>query len=144
MSNSYNLNFTNGIIKNNIIANDGSIQHLDMIPEHIREKYRTVWEIPMRNLPEREQLEKWSQQWEQIKQFMVLESQIERAKEIMAGFPDSILMDNESELLSTFLDLIDDADILTGWNSEGFDIPYTVNRVSRILSKDDTRRFCFY
>ena len=21
-----------------------------MIPEHIREKYRTVWEIPMRNL----------------------------------------------------------------------------------------------
>ena len=37
----------------------------------------------MRNLPEREQLEKWSQQWEQIKQFMVLESQIERAKEII-------------------------------------------------------------
>ena len=39
----------------------------------------------MRNLPEREQLEKWSQQWEQIKQFMVLESQIERAKEIMGA-----------------------------------------------------------
>ena len=39
----------------------------------------------MRNLPECEQLEKWSQQWEQIKQFMVLESQIERAKEIMGA-----------------------------------------------------------
>ena len=39
----------------------------------------------MRNLPEREQLEKWSQQWEQIKQFMVLESQIERAKKIMGA-----------------------------------------------------------
>ena len=39
----------------------------------------------MRNLPEREQLEKWSQQWEQIKQLMVLESQIERAKEIMGA-----------------------------------------------------------
>lgn len=37
----------------------------------------------MRNLPEREQLEKWSKQWKQIKQFMVLESQIERAKEII-------------------------------------------------------------
>ena len=58
----------------------------------------------------------------------------ERAKEIMAGFPDSILMDNESELLNTFLDLIDDADILTGWNSEGFDIPYMVNRVGKVMS----------
>ena len=44
------LDLWNDKIKNNIIANDGSIQHLDMIPEHIREKYRTVWEIPMRNL----------------------------------------------------------------------------------------------
>jgi ribonucleotide reductase alpha subunit len=37
-------------IKNNIIANNGSIQHLEMIPIEIREKYKTVWEIPMRNL----------------------------------------------------------------------------------------------
>jgi len=32
--------------------------------------------------------------------------------------------------------------VLTGWNSEGFDIPYLVNRVTRIMSKDDTRKFC--
>ena len=37
-------------IKNNIIANNGSIQHLEQIPVEIREKYRTVWEIPMRQL----------------------------------------------------------------------------------------------
>ena len=37
----------------------------------------------MRNIPKREQLEKWSQQWEQIKQSMILELQIERAKKIM-------------------------------------------------------------
>ena len=37
-------------IKNHIIANNGSIQGLDMVPEHIREKYKTVWEIPMRTL----------------------------------------------------------------------------------------------
>jgi ribonucleotide reductase alpha subunit len=37
-------------IKNNIIANNGSIQHIDIIPVEIREKYRNVWEIPMRNL----------------------------------------------------------------------------------------------
>jgi DNA polymerase elongation subunit (family B) len=39
--------------------------------------------------------------------------------------------------------LIEDADVLTGWNSEGYDIPYCVNRVTRIMSKDDTRKFCF-
>jgi ribonucleoside-diphosphate reductase alpha chain len=43
-------NLWNDKIKNNIIANNGSIQHLDTIPQEIRDKYKTVWEIPMRNL----------------------------------------------------------------------------------------------
>jgi DNA polymerase elongation subunit (family B) len=50
----------------------------------------------------------------------------------------------EQQMLEAFLDLIDDADIISGWNSEGYDIPYTVNRVKRILSNDDTRRFCLW
>jgi ribonucleoside-diphosphate reductase alpha chain len=37
-------------IKNNIIAHDGSIQQLTSIPKCIREKYKTVWEIPMKHL----------------------------------------------------------------------------------------------
>ena len=37
-------------IKNNIIANNGSVQHIDVIPQEIRDKYKTVWEIPMRTL----------------------------------------------------------------------------------------------
>ena len=44
------LDLWNEKMKNNIIANSGSIQHLDMIPVDIRDKYKTVWEIPMRNL----------------------------------------------------------------------------------------------
>lgn len=36
-------------IKNSIIAHNGSIQHLDL-PTCIKEKYKTVWEIPMRNI----------------------------------------------------------------------------------------------
>jgi ribonucleotide reductase alpha subunit len=44
------LDLWNDKIKNNIIANHGSIQHIDMIPAEIKEKYRTVWEIPMRAL----------------------------------------------------------------------------------------------
>ena len=37
-------------IKNNIIENKGSIQQIDIIPEHIRNKYKIVWEIPMKHL----------------------------------------------------------------------------------------------
>jgi DNA polymerase elongation subunit (family B) len=33
---------------------------------------------------------------------------------------------------------------VSGWNSEGFDIPYTVGRIIRILSKDDTRKMCLW
>jgi ribonucleoside-diphosphate reductase alpha chain len=44
------LDLWNEKIKNNIIANHGSVQHIDVIPVEIREKYKTVWEIPMRTL----------------------------------------------------------------------------------------------
>ena len=40
----------NDKIKNNIIQNKGSIQHLTIIPEHIRNKYKIVWEIPMKHI----------------------------------------------------------------------------------------------
>lgn len=69
---------------------------------------------------------------------------MEEAKEAVKEFPNTMLFTSEAEMLSTFLDLIEDADVLSGWNSEGFDIPYTVNRVTRVLSKDDTRRFCLF
>jgi ribonucleoside-diphosphate reductase alpha subunit len=44
------LDLWNEKMKNNIIANHGSIQHIESIPKNIRDKYKTVWEIPMRNL----------------------------------------------------------------------------------------------
>ena len=44
------LDMWNEKVKNNIIANNGSIQHIELIPQEIREKYKTVWEIPMRTL----------------------------------------------------------------------------------------------
>jgi len=70
---------------------------------------------------------------------------LEQAKHEVADWGDNVLLfTNEGDMLETFLDLIEDADVLSGWNSEGYDIPYTVNRVSRILSKDDTRRFCLW
>jgi DNA polymerase elongation subunit (family B) len=68
----------------------------------------------------------------------------ETAAEISQEFDNIFVFRDEGELLKTFLDLIQDADVLSGWNSEGYDIPYTVQRVTRVLSKDDTRRFCLW
>ena len=70
---------------------------------------------------------------------------MDQAKALCSEWGDDlILFEKEGDMLATFLDLIEDADIISGWNSEGYDIPYTVNRISRILSKDDTRRFCLW
>ena len=67
---------------------------------------------------------------------------IDTSHEICNQFENCLLFPNETEMFETFFQLIEDADVLTGWNSEGYDIPYMVNRVTRIMSKDDTRKFC--
>ena len=68
----------------------------------------------------------------------------ERAEEIVSRFDDTLLCATEEELLENFLTLIDDADVMSGWNSEGFDVPYTVNRIARLLGKEYTRKFCLW
>ncbi len=68
----------------------------------------------------------------------------ETAQEICNQFDDCYLFEREEDMIKTFLDLIDDVDILSGWNSEGFDIPYMVMRTTQVLSKDDTRRYCLW
>lgn len=59
-------------------------------------------------------------------------------------FEDTMVFDDEGEMLTRFLDLIEDVDVLSGWNSEGYDIPYLVNRVRRVLGDEATRRFCLW
>lgn len=66
------------------------------------------------------------------------------AQEICDNYENCFLFEREQDMLDTFLNLIDDADIVSGWNSEGYDIPYTVGRITRVLSKDDTRRLCLW
>ena len=44
------LGLWNEKIKNNIIANKGSVQQLTVLPQHIRDKYKIVWEMPMKHL----------------------------------------------------------------------------------------------
>ena len=52
--------------------------------------------------------------------------------------------DNEVQLLLNFLDHWDSErhspDVVTGWNTRLFDIPYLVNRISNILGEDMTKK----
>lgn len=52
------------------------------------------------------------------------------------GFkPNVTLCADERELLLYMLGDLEDADIVSGWNSEFFDIPYIIKRLSRILGE---------
>jgi len=66
----------------------------------------------------------------------------EQALAIAKPLPEVMLFKTEKEMLDAFLDVIEDADVLSGWNSEGYDIPYTINRIIKTLGKAETRRMC--
>lgn len=68
----------------------------------------------------------------------------EGAQEIADRVGNCLLYRSEREMLDAFLFLIDDADILTGWNSEGYDIPYVVNRIIKIMGRAESRRLCLW
>ncbi len=72
------------------------------------------------------------------------EMSMEKALTIASRFDNTYIFETEIEMLNAFLDLIDDTDVLSGWNSIGFDIPYLINRITKIMSKNDTRRFCLW
>ena len=68
----------------------------------------------------------------------------EDAQKIAEGFENTVVFDSEVEMLDAFLYLIVEADVISGWNSEGYDLPYLVNRIAMIMSKNDTSRLCLW
>jgi DNA polymerase elongation subunit (family B) len=60
--------------------------------------------------------------------------------------PDNVIFvksDTESEMLFKFVEYWQnslDADIITGWNSKNFDIPYLVNRIRKSFGEDTVKR----
>jgi len=49
---------------------------------------------------------------------------------------------SEAEMLNTFLKYWEDdyPDVVSGWNSEGFDIPYIINRIRNVLGEEAVNR----
>lgn len=68
----------------------------------------------------------------------------DEALEIAAKVGNVVLFEREEDMLNAFIELVEDADVLSGWNSEAYDIPYVVNRIKRVLGKQEARRLCLW
>lgn len=53
------------------------------------------------------------------------------------------LFESERELLKATIHAIEDSDVISGWNSEFFDMPYLVKRTEMVLGEDATRLWSF-
>ena len=69
---------------------------------------------------------------------------MEDAKVIAEQVGNTILYHEETDILDAFMTLIEDADILSGWYSEGYDIPYTINRIIKLMGRHEARRMCLW
>lgn len=68
----------------------------------------------------------------------------DEAQAIAEEVGNVVLFETEGEMLEAFINVIEDADILSGWNSEAYDIPYVVNRVKKVLGRHEARRLCLW
>lgn len=68
----------------------------------------------------------------------------DEAEEICSKFENTSWYRSEKEMIDTFLSLIEDADVISGWNSEGYDIPYTVRRIIQVLGKEYIKKLCLW
>lgn len=55
-----------------------------------------------------------------------------------------ILYTDEKEMFMEFFSLMADADVLSGWNSEFYDIPYMVNRTKKIFNEATLAHWCLW
>ena len=53
----------------------------------------------------------------------------------------TFLCRDEAELLIGFLEIIEDLDVLSGWNSEFYDLPYIINRIRMTLGGENSMDF---
>jgi DNA polymerase elongation subunit (family B) len=56
--------------------------------------------------------------------------------------PEIVICSSESVLLQKMVEAIQDADIISGWNSEFFDLPYIIQRLERVMPTL-VKKMCF-
>ena len=67
---------------------------------------------------------------------------VQFGRDLQRGLADPV--NQKTKEIPQFLQVIEDADILSGWNSEGYDITYTTNRIIKVLGKSETRKLCLW
>lgn len=69
--------------------------------------------------------------WEKQRYSMLLIPPNKTMKEVEEEVKDLdvVLFEDEAELLAYFLGVIEDTDVLSGWNSEFYDLPYIIQRI---------------
>lgn len=85
--------------------------------------------------------------WEEILYSLVLPPpslSIEEAKDITDEFPNHLICDSEEQLLTLFLGLIEDSDVLLTWNGNQYDIIYLVGRIKRVLGTEAVKKLCLW
>lgn len=66
----------------------------------------------------------------------------EEAEKELEGLENTYIFETEEELLEAFLDSIEDIDVLSGWNSTKYDIPYIVGRIKLLFGEEKTKLLC--
>lgn len=65
------------------------------------------------------------------------------AEKLVQGI-ENVFICTEEEILNNFLAVIEDADLLSGWNSGGFDIPYIIGRLVHLFGEYKTAELCLF
>lgn len=68
---------------------------------------------------------------------------IDKLPEDMRELAEIEFVKNERELLLRFFEEIDDSDIISGWNSEGYDVPYIYERAKAVLGQNVANKLSF-
>ena len=69
---------------------------------------------------------------------------VDEARNLVSDFSNTLVFEREADMLNTFLEMIDDVDVFSGWNSETYDIPYIVNRIRMVLGPKHIKRLCLW
>ena len=64
----------------------------------------------------------------------------EQALEVCKKFENTFLFDDEKGLLEALIELFKDSDLVCGYNSSRFDIPYIIRRLNNVLGKKSANR----
>jgi len=66
------------------------------------------------------------------------------ANDIANKFDNTVVFETEEEMLEKFLDMIEDSDVLCGWNSLLYDLPYIIGRIRQVLTNTELRKLSLW